>query len=158
MTKSFFYFLLSIFIISSCSNTDKKQQSNSESFANNVSGDTVNLSKFSDSLFLVSSGQMSPFKTINIDNINFQVVRDSEGDTNFIGTWDKSFVTPEGYKVGMSLQQIKMKYRDKIQKEPGWGYYIELPSKWNLQFVVGKTTTDHAPADSNKVSYIFKRR
>jgi hypothetical protein len=93
---------------------------------------------------------LSSYKTIVIDNINFQLVKDAQGDTSFIGTSDKAFMTPDGFKIGMSLQQIKKIFRVKLQEEPGWGYYIELPSKWNLQFVVGQTATDHAPADTNK--------
>jgi len=110
-----------------------------------------------DTLLLVSSAQMSPYRTINIGNSAFQLVKDSKGDTSFIGTWHKSFMTPEGYKVGMSLQRVKKEYRDNLLKEPGWGYYIELPSKWNLQFVVGQTATEHVPVDTTKVTYIFKR-
>jgi hypothetical protein len=157
MTKFSFYILLFIFIGGSCGNADQGQQTKPDSLTKNISADTTKLPHFPDSLFLVSSGQMSPFKTVNIDNINFQLVKDSQGDTSFVGTWDKSFQTPEGYQVGTSLQQIKKMYRDKLQEEPGWGYYIKLPSKWSLHFVVGRTATDHAPADTNKVTYVFKR-
>ncbi len=158
MTRSLFYILLFLFIGCSCGNADQRQQTKSDSLTKSISADTTNLSQFHETLLLVSSGQISPFKTIIIDNINFQLVKSSQGDTSFIGTWDKSFQTPEGYQVGTSLQQIKKAYRDKLLQEPGWGYFIELPSKWCLQFVVGQTATDHAPADTSKVTYVFKRR
>jgi len=106
---------------------------------------------------LISSSQIRPYKTVNINGVNFQLVRDAKGDTSFIGTRDTSFITPEGFKVGMSLHQIRKKYRDKLLEEPGFGYFIVLPSKWCLQFIVGQTMTEHAPTDTNKVSYIYKR-
>jgi hypothetical protein len=158
MIKSPFYILLFVFISSSCANkAGQRQQIKSDSLTKSIPADTTDLPHFPDSLLLVSGGQMSPFKTVNIDNINFQLVKNSKGDTSFVGTWDKSFQTPEGYQVGTSLQQIKKTYRDKLQKEPGWGYFIELPSKWSLQFFVEQTATDHVPADTHKVTYVFKR-
>ena len=158
MCRSLFYILLFVFIGNSCGNAGRPQQIKSDSSKRNISAETTKLQDIHDSLLLVSSGQMSPFKTVNIDNIFFQWVRDSNGDTSFIGTWDKSFQTPEGYQVGTRLQQIKMTYRNKLEEVAGWGYFIELPSKWSLQFIVGKTATDHVPADTNKVTYVFKRR
>lgn len=119
--------------------------------------DNVQLQDLPDSFLLVSAGQMSPFNTIVINNITFQLVKDFHGDTTYIGTRDTSFITPEGYKVGMILQQIKMVYRNKLYKEPGWGFHAELPSKWSLLFAIGNTATDHPPTDTSRVTCIFKR-
>ena len=127
MSKNVSYITVFIFIFSSCSNAGKGKEAMSDPFTKTVSNDTNNLSQFSDSLLLVSSGQMSPFKTVNIDNIYFQLVKDAQGDTSFIGTRDQAFMTREGYKINMRLWQIKNAYRDKLQEEPGWGYYIKLP-------------------------------
>jgi hypothetical protein len=158
MSKNVSCLTVFIFIFASCNKAGNGKETISDSLAKTVSNDTNHLSQFSDSLLVVSSGQMSPFKTVNIDNIFFQLLIDAQGDTSFIGTRNQAFMTPEGYKINTRLGLINKAYRDKLKQEPGWGYYIKLPSIWNLQFVVEKTLTDHLPLDTNRVTYIFKRR
>jgi hypothetical protein len=157
MIKPSFYILLFVLLFTSCNNVRQRRQNKSDSLINSISSDTTKRKEFSAPLMLISSSQIKPYKTVNIDGVNFQLVTDSKDDTSFIGTRDKSFITPEGYRVGMSLRQIKKKYRDKLLEEPGFGYFIVLPSKWCILFTVGQTMTEHAPTDTNKVSYIYRR-
>jgi hypothetical protein len=143
-----------ISLLSSCKQIIIKNQSELDSVKSNTNA--IRNIHF-DSLLLISSGQISPYKNIKIDNAIFQIVKSSDGDTVYLGTSDISFITPEGYKVGMELKAIKQKFSAKIFEEPGWGYYIQLPSKWKLRFIEGDTTTDHPPTDTSKVESIFKR-
>jgi hypothetical protein len=151
------YITIFVLAISSCSGNCNTQNSSPDSSRSIASPDTNNITRSDDSVILVSSAQISPYKTINIGNSNFQLVKGVNDDTSFLSTCDKSFLTPEDYHVGMRFLQIKKAYRDKLREEPGWGYYIELPSKWNLQFIIGQTATEHTPFDTDTVTCIFKR-
>ena len=106
---------------------------------------------------LVSSGQMSPSTTVKIDGSDFDLVT-SDNDTIYLGTNDKRFQTPEGYKVGTKLSELLNNIKDSLTKEPGWGYYYKLPSGWSLGFCEGNSCTDKYPENSSKVKWIFKRR
>ena len=156
MTRIELGLLFFVLITSSCSSdTRRKDQVNPDSEIVNLPDSRQGFEH--DSFLLVSSGQSRPFQTVIANNISYQLVLNSKGDTNFVGTSDTSFITSEGYKVGTSLKQIENKYRKNLHKDPGWGYFIKLPSQWSLQFFIGRTGTNHAPVDSTKVAYVFKR-
>lgn len=91
----------------SCSEKNNKENLAAASTERSVSKDTNSLPQFADSLTLVSSGQMSFYKTTFIDGIPFRLVKDSQGDTAFLATGDKSFITPEGYRVEMNNEQSR---------------------------------------------------
>jgi len=112
--------------------------------------------KQDDGSILISSGQFSPYKTIIVNNIEFQFVGNS-GDTQYLSTASNLFHTPEGYMVGMKLNEVDESLQKNIVKEPGWGYYIQLKSGWNLAFCEGHSCTDSNLEDSSKVDWIFKR-
>ncbi len=149
--------LLTTFLLMSCTGDSTKQTSILDSTNSITKNGDTNKLIITHSLIPVSSGSKSFYKTVNLDGINFQLVRDINDDTSFLGTFDKSFSTPEGYSIGISFQNIKKLYRSKMKKEEGWGYYINLPSKWTLVFHVGTTATDHPPFDTSKVTYICRR-
>jgi hypothetical protein len=105
---------------------------------------------------LVSSGQMSPYTTIKINDCKFDLVT-SGNDTIYLATNDKAFQTSEGYKVGTKFSELPKNIQEDLTKEPGWGYYYKLPSGWTLGFCEGNSCTDHLPNNSSRVKWIFKR-
>jgi hypothetical protein len=107
---------------------------------------------------MISSAQISKYLTVTINNINFDLVVDKNGDTTYIQTKDKNFVTPEGFRIGTTFEQIPNDLTNVIVRENGWGYYVTLDSKWALGFCEGSSCTDSYPADSSVVKWIFKRR
>ena len=135
------------FLFCSCIDTgqDKAQLANTS--------ENISLAK----MILVSSGQMSPYTTIQIDGSNFDLVI-NDNDTTYLATRDRKFQTPEGYKVGTRFLELPSDLRNDLTKEPGWGYYYKLPSGWTLAFCEGNSCTDKYPENSSKVKWIFKRR
>ena len=105
---------------------------------------------------LISSGQLTPYTNIKINDCNFDFVT-SDSDTIYLATKDKRFQTPEGYKVGSRLLELPKAIQSELIKEPGWGYYYKLPSGWTLGFCEGSSCTDNYPQKSSKVKWIFKR-
>ena len=106
---------------------------------------------------LVSSGQMSTYKMVKIDDHYFDLV--TQGiDTTYLQTKDKRFKTPEGYKVGTKLSELPSNIKDNLLKEPGWGFYYKLPSGWTLGFCEGNSCTDNYPENNSEVKWIFRRQ
>lgn len=140
------YLVLVMSLITACVNIPQKS----------LDAKGIELPPSMDSSILVSSGQFSSYQTIFLNNVEFQLVG-SKSDTQYLSTRSDRFLTPEGYNVGMSLSEVDKVLQRDIVKEPGWGYYIQLKSGWNLAFCEGNSCTDHKPQDSSTVDWIFKR-
>jgi hypothetical protein len=106
---------------------------------------------------LISSGQSSPFTTLQINGCNFDLVYDN-GDTIYLATTDMKFRTTEGYKIGTKFTDLPKIIQNKLTKEPGWGYFFKLNSGWFLGFCEGESCTDYYPTGNSRVKWIFKRR
>lgn len=78
--------------------------------------------------------------------------------TVFIFTRDSSFRTIEGYSLGTAFGSLPKYLRKNVEEELGFSYWIELKSGWRLGFCIGKSCTEHAPVDTSKVSFVFKRK
>ncbi len=109
-------------------------------------------------LILVSAGQMRSSKEIKLLGCDFDVVILGENDTVYLTTNDKKFVTPEKISVGMKFSEIPENLREKINKENGWGYFIELDSKWCIGFCEGTSCTDKSISENSEIKWIFKRK
>src|SRR5215470_8157465 len=103
-----------------------------------------------DTLAFVSAGSLLPSKTVFIDHIDFTLVKQNQ-DTLYLMTHDPGFSTPEGYKVGTKLKELRKDLQKNLQQEPGWGYYTKLKSGWNLAFCEGRSCTDSYPSDTSSV-------
>ena len=117
--------------------------------------DTISKISFG-KMTLVSSGQILPYTTIKIDGCNFDLVT-RDNDTIYLATKDKNFQTPEGYKVGTKFSELPKDIQRELIKEPGWGYYYNLPSGWTLGFCEGNSCTYNFPQNFSKVKWVFKR-
>ncbi|WP_430405482.1 hypothetical protein [Fluviicola sp.] len=106
---------------------------------------------------LVSAGKFSPSTSVKFDGHNFDLVIE-KNDSIYMATSDTLFLTHDKYHVGMTWSEIPKALQKKLQKETGWGYYIELPSGWSLGFCEGASCTDMKPTDSSKVKWLFKRK
>lgn len=109
-------------------------------------------------MLLVSSGQMSPYTDIHIRGVQFKLVQNENGDTTYLSTESVRFETPEGYKVDDKWKVISKSDREKVERMPGWGYFIKLNSGWQLGFCEGATCTDHEPTSESEIRWIFKRK
>lgn len=105
---------------------------------------------------LVSAGQFKPSTPVQFDGRNFDLVLE-KNDSIYFATSDSLFLTHEKYNVGMTWAEIPQTVRKNLQKEIGWGYYIELLSGWSLGFCEGTSCTDSEPTASSTVKWIFKR-
>lgn len=119
--------------------------------------DTASLPKAPSKFLLISSGSFLPSTDVILNGINFTIVLNEKGDTIHWTTRDMKFITPEGFNVGTSWENVPKKLQKSIRKMPGWGYYIKLNSEWQLGFCEGKTCTNNEPSKGSNVNWIFKR-
>ena len=103
----------------------------------------------------LSSGY--PIWKMNKNGIDFKFTLNSKKDTLKVWTTDNEFITPEGFKVGSTLKNIKNKTKSSIYKESGNGFFIKLDSGWQLSFCEGKTCTDNEPTETSKVKWIRRK-
>lgn len=108
-------------------------------------------------VLMVSSGQLYPSQKWKFSDFEFNVVIDEKQDTIYIQTMDPNFQTKEGYHVNSQFKDLPKELQKKVQNMPGWGYYIELESGWQLGFCEGRTCTDQAPSQNSTVKWVFKR-
>ncbi len=106
---------------------------------------------------LTDSGQTYPGYRIFGDDV-YQVAVNGKGTIIYISPDDPAiFKTPEGIKVGATLNKVLAIAKTPPRERMGWAYYIPLSSGWNAAFVVNpqNPTSGKLPEDSH-VSFLFK--
>jgi hypothetical protein len=106
---------------------------------------------------MTSAGQLKPYKETIFNNVVFRLVVNGN-DTLYLSTNEKTFQTPEGYKVGMKLSELPASIQKNLTKERGWGFYYTLPSGWALGFCEGSSCTTTYPTSTSLVKWIFRRK
>jgi len=94
---------------------------------------------------------------MKINNIEYSYSLDKNLDTVKLWTKDNKFITKEGFKIGTKWKEIPKELQDSTYKLPGFGYYVELKSGWNLGFCIGNTCTDNYPFNKSEVIWIEKQ-
>lgn len=105
---------------------------------------------------MVNSSTISQATAIDFKGYRFEIAWNSEGKVNYVATYDTNFVTPDNVKVSTTLSEIKKLQNVEIGTLPGWGYFINLESGWNVAFCVDKTCTGREIGDTDSVKWIYK--
>jgi hypothetical protein len=113
--------------------------------------------KIIDKRILVSSGQLSKYEKVKINNIDFKLVVENK-DTIYLSTNEVKFIVKEGYNVGTKFSELPLLIKENLNVENGWGYFYTLPSGWSIGFCEGKSCTDNYPKEDSKIAWIFKRK
>ncbi len=154
--KQFLILFSAFLFIVSCSSESSKTEVGTGEISFNQGEFTQTDDGIMTKEILVSAAQFSPCKEVWIRGSKFDLVI-QKGDTIYLSTSDHLFRIPEKLHVESTFAEIPRNLRKNLSREPGWGYYIELPSGWNLGFCEGTSCTDSEPTDSSKVKWIFKR-
>ena len=153
--KNLIYFLIFSINLLSCNTSSKGNINLNNKYLLENKKDSLRNTDIATKLIMTSSGSIEQGKDTIINEIKFTVVK--KENITFLSTRDEKFKTPEGYRVGNKLMDISKHYKDKIYKEPGFGYFIKLDSHWILGFCEGKSCTNHAPIDNSIVKWIIKK-
>ena len=118
-----------------------------------------NAVKLKHGLLTSSSSINSEAYTVYENGIKYVISVDKNKEINYISTMDKNFMSPEGIRVGNSLQQVLNVADSKnINKEFGWAFFVKLPSGWSVAFTQGKTVTEGKLKNIAEVKWLFKRK
>ena len=105
-------------------------------------------------LILTSPSSMLNGYTIFVENKIFTVGVDDNFIIKHISTNDITFYTPEGYHVGMTFEEVVLNKNFDVKKVYGWGYTIELPSKWILVFEIKDSSNDY-PEKNDSILWMY---
>ena len=111
---------------------------------------------------LVSASGFSPFETVMVDGIRFEVAVNDHECVEYIATMDPGFRTPDGISPGSTLADVLKSGADKPWNEGGWAAHTELPSGWSAAFdmphEVPYDDIDFGmPTETSQVDWVFKR-
>jgi hypothetical protein len=71
----------------------------------------------------------------------------------YVQTADKRFRTRENLGVGSTLADVRRVVRDELSYDPGWGYYVALPSGWSAALA----PSDKKPGKRARIEWFFMR-
>ncbi len=111
-----------------------------------------------DRQLMIASAQTWPYENIEIDGIKYGVAVDDRGQVAYVDCSDAKFSTPEGIKVGSTLEDVLKAGAKQPWGEPGWAYHTKLASGWSAAFVVGRGMTDGPLQPTSRVAWLFKRK
>ncbi len=110
-------------------------------------------------LVLVTSASLEPGYTFMVGGVEYSIaVRGANRKVVYIGTSDRSFETPEHLTVSHRFADAKEVSLGDLSREPGWGYFLELPSGWFAAFFTGDTATEWEPSDETPIRWFFRRK
>ncbi len=113
---------------------------------------------------LVSASDFTPFETVTVDGVPFQIGVNDHGCVVYVATTDPRFSTPEGIAPGATLDAVLGTGAEKPLNELGWAAYTTLPSGWSAAFEsvrkgdgeASNRETSYYGADP-RVAWVFKR-
>jgi hypothetical protein len=106
---------------------------------------------------MISPSRVTSAYAVFDNGITFIVSVDNDGNLNYISTRDSQFKTPEGLKVGTTLEKTKNYQVGKLNKESGWCFWILLSSGWKAAFIQGSSAAEGKLKPDSKIKWFFKR-
>ena len=95
---------------------------------------------------------------VSYGGVNYTVGTERKGDViKWVSTHDPIFRTPEGLAEGDTLEKVLAVAKSEVQREPGWGFFVELPSGWYAAFVQGPSMSEGELPPSAGVCFFFQR-
>ncbi|HEX4128585.1 MAG TPA: hypothetical protein VHZ24_00995 [Pirellulales bacterium] len=110
---------------------------------------------------MAESAQTWPLYTLTSAGVPFTLGVDEDdghGTIRYISTTDGRFATPEGVHAGSDYRAVMAASGGRVAiREPGWAYYVELPSGWRAAFTQGLGMTDGELRPDATVQWVFQR-
>lgn len=107
---------------------------------------------------MTASAQEWPSYQVRDRGSVFLIALDTTDTVRYIGTYDASFATPEGIRVGSTLEAVRRAGAPAPVQEMGWSAHTELPSGWSVAFTDGSGIDAPPLSPSSQVKWLFKRR
>jgi hypothetical protein len=108
---------------------------------------------------MAQSAQMWPEWKLTCDDVLFTLGVDDGGIIRFVRTRSPKVITPDGIRVGDTYSSVMQKTGKSVILEPGWAWYVELPSGWYA--VIAAPSIDPkdvvSPPSDSPVVAVFQR-
>jgi len=88
----------------------------------------------------------------------FVIALDTTDTVRYISTSDPSFATPEGIRVGSTVEAVRRAGAAAPTPELGWASHTMLPSGWHAAFLEGAGIDSRPLSPFSQVKWLFKRR
>jgi len=96
--------------------------------------------------------EKSPAYMIWVGEVQFDVAVNGQGLVSYLSTSHPSFQTPEGLRVGSTLEEARAAGASEFAPDHGWACYAELPSGWRAGTRLGDPPQTCEP----KIAWFFK--
>ena len=107
---------------------------------------------------MTASGQEWPSYQVRDHGSVFLIALDPTDTIRYISTYDASFATPEGIRVGSTLESVRRAGAPAPVQEMGWAAHATLPSGWSVAFTDGSGINAPPLSPSSQVKWLFRRR
>ena len=141
--------LIILLILGACVNQTAQLPIIGDKYDGHIDQDSIQM-------ILVQSSQFAQSVTSKINDIEYELgVLPTTNEVVYIGTHDPKFKTPEGFTLKSTIDTIQDSIGGEICFEPGWAWYINLPSGWMACF--GSSADRVKPNSELTVSWFCKR-
>ena len=104
---------------------------------------------------LVSPAQMLPeYKWVD-RGIEYSLAA-HQGRLEYIATSSPEAQTPEGVRVGQTLEEVLRAQNVEVKLRRGWGYVVELRSGWKAALFLEGQFLDRRPVATDQIDLLFK--
>ncbi len=108
-------------------------------------------------LLLVSPANLQPAYKVRFQGVVYLVALQGGGEVVHVHTDDPRFQSPEGLRVGDSLQRVRELGGGKPVARPFWGDYVSaLPSGWYAAFSLPERPPYPDPLPEARVRWFFQ--
>jgi hypothetical protein len=106
---------------------------------------------------MVASAQSRQGYDAVVDGVTMSLCVDDQGIIVEQSTKDATFRTPEGVCIGVPLDQVLARHKTSVVREPGWSYYVPLPSGWKAGLAMDDGRLDEPLPFDTPVRWLFMR-
>lgn len=105
---------------------------------------------------LTSKSQITSALEYTSNKITYEFVIDSSNMITFLSTWDKNFLSEEGYKIGSRYENFSKPDKINGRMVSGWGYEVKLRNKWHAVFCDSLVLNDSRIENTSQVGFFYK--
>ena len=153
------YLLLSALLIAAlgCSGTAKRARTSAPELTTHLNlGDPLpSDARATGTLIVVAPAQMWPKHEWVDRGIEYSLAA-NQARLQYIATSSLEVQTPDGVRVGQTLEEVLRAQELEVQLWPGWGYFVELPSGWKAALFLEGQFLERRPRATDQIDMLFK--
>jgi hypothetical protein len=105
---------------------------------------------------LVAPAQTWPEHRWKQGAVEYSLAADNHERLQYISTSSLRAETPDGVRVGQTLEEVLENRNLRVESWPGWGYFVELRSGWKAALFLEGEFLDRQPRATDQIDLLFK--